>query len=107
MFLLLAFGVDAAEELKEKNTKCFNAAGEELSAAKHKLILLSATAERQINAAKQALVGLKLLLILLMFLLLAFGVDAAEELEEKNTKCFNAAGEELSAAKHKLILLSA
>nr|GEU42687.1 hypothetical protein [Tanacetum cinerariifolium] len=33
-----------------------------------------------------------------------FGVDAAEELE-KNTKCVNAACEELSAVKHKLMLL--
>nr|GEU61030.1 hypothetical protein [Tanacetum cinerariifolium] len=50
------------------------------------------------------IVGLKLLLILLI-LLLAFRVDAAKELEE-NTKCFSAAGEELSPAKHKLMLLS-
>nr|GEU70965.1 hypothetical protein [Tanacetum cinerariifolium] len=30
----------------KKNTKCVNAAGEELSAVKHKLMLLDTTAER-------------------------------------------------------------
>nr|GFA37765.1 hypothetical protein [Tanacetum cinerariifolium] len=34
-----AFGVDAVEEIKE-NTKCVNAANEELTVVKHKLMLL-------------------------------------------------------------------
>nr|GEU75921.1 putative ribonuclease H-like domain-containing protein [Tanacetum cinerariifolium] len=59
----------------KKNTKCFNAAGEELSAVKHKLTLLDTAVEGRVNTAN------------------------------KNTKCFNAAGEELSAVKHKLTLL--
>nr|GEX47321.1 hypothetical protein [Tanacetum cinerariifolium] len=46
------FGVDAAKEF-EKNTKCFNAVGEELSAIKHKLMLLNTAAEgRVVSAAK-------------------------------------------------------
>nr|GEW05810.1 hypothetical protein [Tanacetum cinerariifolium] len=49
-------------------------------------------------------VGLNLLLILVIFLLLAFRVDAVKEIK-KNTKCVNAANEELTAAKHKLILV--
>nr|GFD13847.1 hypothetical protein [Tanacetum cinerariifolium] len=36
----------------KKNTKCFNAAGEELSAVKHKLMLLDTTAEGRVNTAK-------------------------------------------------------
>nr|GFA47442.1 hypothetical protein [Tanacetum cinerariifolium]GFA55945.1 hypothetical protein [Tanacetum cinerariifolium] len=36
----------------KKNTKCFNAAGEELSAVKHKLMLLDTAAEGQVNSAK-------------------------------------------------------
>nr|GEV40003.1 hypothetical protein [Tanacetum cinerariifolium] len=36
----------------KKNTKCFNAAGEELSAVKHKLMLLDTAAEGQVNTAK-------------------------------------------------------
>nr|GEX72393.1 hypothetical protein [Tanacetum cinerariifolium] len=35
-----------------KNTKCFNAAGEELSAIKHKLMLLDTVAEGRVNTAK-------------------------------------------------------
>nr|GEY26032.1 hypothetical protein [Tanacetum cinerariifolium] len=37
----------------KKNTKCFNAAGEELSVVKHKLILLHTAAERRVNTAKE------------------------------------------------------
>nr|GFA04977.1 hypothetical protein [Tanacetum cinerariifolium] len=36
----------------KKNTKCFNAAGEELSAVKHKLMLLDIAAEERVNTAK-------------------------------------------------------
>nr|GEV65905.1 hypothetical protein [Tanacetum cinerariifolium] len=36
----------------KKNTKCFNAVGEELSAVKHKLMLLDTTAEGRVNTAK-------------------------------------------------------
>nr|GEW12350.1 hypothetical protein [Tanacetum cinerariifolium] len=36
----------------KKNTKCFNAAGEELSAVKHKLMLLDTAADRRVNTAK-------------------------------------------------------
>nr|GEU43894.1 reverse transcriptase [Tanacetum cinerariifolium] len=36
----------------KKNTKCFNAAGEELSAVKHKLMLLDTAAEGRVNTAK-------------------------------------------------------
>nr|GFA80560.1 hypothetical protein [Tanacetum cinerariifolium] len=35
----------------KKNTKCFNAAGEELSAVKHKLMLLDTAAEGRVNTA--------------------------------------------------------
>nr|GEW10970.1 hypothetical protein [Tanacetum cinerariifolium] len=35
-----------------ENTKCFNAAGEELSAVKHKLMLLDTAAEGRVNTAK-------------------------------------------------------
>nr|GEW85609.1 Gag-Pol polyprotein [Tanacetum cinerariifolium] len=38
--------------ITRKNTKCFNAAGEELSAVKHKLMLLDTAAERRVNTAK-------------------------------------------------------
>nr|GFC65108.1 hypothetical protein [Tanacetum cinerariifolium] len=38
------FGVDAAEKIKG-NTKCVSAAGEELTTAKHKLILWSSAVE--------------------------------------------------------------
>nr|GEU65808.1 copia protein [Tanacetum cinerariifolium] len=48
---LLSFGVDAAKELKEKH-QVFNAAGEELCAAKHKLMLLDTAAKGRINTAK-------------------------------------------------------
>nr|GEY90548.1 hypothetical protein [Tanacetum cinerariifolium] len=48
---LISFGVDAAKEFEE-NTKCFNAAGEELSAVKHKLMLLDTAAEGGVNYAK-------------------------------------------------------
>nr|GEX74600.1 hypothetical protein [Tanacetum cinerariifolium] len=41
------FGVDAAMELEEKH-QVFNAAGEELSAAKHKLMLLDTATERRL-----------------------------------------------------------
>nr|GEW61626.1 hypothetical protein [Tanacetum cinerariifolium] len=36
----------------KKNTKCFNAAGEELSAVKHKLILMDTATEERVNTAK-------------------------------------------------------
>nr|GEX84702.1 hypothetical protein [Tanacetum cinerariifolium] len=36
----------------KKNTKCFNAAGEELSVVKHKLMLLDTAAEGRVNFAK-------------------------------------------------------
>nr|GEU83758.1 hypothetical protein [Tanacetum cinerariifolium] len=36
----------------KKNTKCFNAAGEELSAVKHKLMLLDTDAKGRVNTAK-------------------------------------------------------
>nr|GEU75920.1 acetyl-coenzyme A carboxylase carboxyl transferase subunit alpha, chloroplastic [Tanacetum cinerariifolium] len=36
----------------KKNTKCFNAAGEELSAVKHKLMLLDTAAEGRVNTTK-------------------------------------------------------
>nr|GEW67296.1 ribonuclease H-like domain-containing protein [Tanacetum cinerariifolium] len=49
--ILISFGVDAAWSLK-KNTKCFNAVGEELSAVKHKLMLLDTAAEGRVNTAK-------------------------------------------------------
>nr|GFB15426.1 zf-CCHC domain-containing protein/DUF4219 domain-containing protein/UBN2 domain-containing protein [Tanacetum cinerariifolium] len=42
---------ERAENLK-KNTKYFNAAGEELSAVKHKLMLLDIAAEGRVNTAK-------------------------------------------------------
>nr|GFC00044.1 hypothetical protein [Tanacetum cinerariifolium]GFC00102.1 hypothetical protein [Tanacetum cinerariifolium] len=45
------YEVDAAKELEEK-TKCFNAAGEEFSAVKHKLMLLDTAAEGRVNTAK-------------------------------------------------------
>nr|GEY10701.1 hypothetical protein [Tanacetum cinerariifolium] len=45
-----AFGVDAVEEIK-KNTKCVNAADEELTAAKHKLMLLKLKLFKNIAAA--------------------------------------------------------
>nr|GEV84510.1 hypothetical protein [Tanacetum cinerariifolium] len=38
----------------KKNTKCFNAAGEELSTVKHKLMLLDTAAERRVNTANAA-----------------------------------------------------
>nr|GEW51398.1 hypothetical protein [Tanacetum cinerariifolium] len=50
---LLSFKVDAAMGL-DKNIKCFNAAGEELSAAKHKLMLLD-----KVKARDTALVNLR------------------------------------------------
>nr|GFC03606.1 hypothetical protein [Tanacetum cinerariifolium] len=49
-------------------------------------------------------VGLKLLLILLIFLILALELMLPRSLK-KNTKCVNAVGEELSVVKHKLKLL--
>nr|GEW17774.1 hypothetical protein [Tanacetum cinerariifolium] len=49
---LLSFGVDAAIELEEKH-QVFNAAGEELSAAKHKLMLLDTAAERRLMLLSQ------------------------------------------------------
>nr|GEU39877.1 hypothetical protein [Tanacetum cinerariifolium] len=52
------------------------------------------------------IVGLNLLLILVIFLLLAFRVDAVEEIKE-NTKCVNAVNEELTAAKHNPQVISA
>nr|GEX92130.1 hypothetical protein [Tanacetum cinerariifolium] len=39
------------ERSLKKNTKCVNAAGEELSAVKHKLMLLHTAAERRVNTA--------------------------------------------------------
>nr|GEV34588.1 retrovirus-related Pol polyprotein from transposon TNT 1-94 [Tanacetum cinerariifolium] len=50
---LLSFGVDAAMEFEEKNTKCVNAAGEELSAVKRKLMLLDTGAERRLMLLSQ------------------------------------------------------
>nr|GEV65367.1 hypothetical protein [Tanacetum cinerariifolium] len=49
----VSFGVDAAMDLEEKHL-VFNAAGEELSAAKQKLMLLDSAAERRINAAESS-----------------------------------------------------
>nr|GEZ91042.1 hypothetical protein [Tanacetum cinerariifolium] len=46
------FGVDAAMELEEKH-EVFNAAGEELSATKHKLMLLDTAAERRLMLLSQ------------------------------------------------------
>nr|GEV89245.1 hypothetical protein [Tanacetum cinerariifolium] len=46
------FGVDAAMELEEKH-QVFNAAGEELSAAKHKLMLLDTAAKRRLLLLSQ------------------------------------------------------
>nr|GEV62421.1 retrotransposon protein, putative, unclassified [Tanacetum cinerariifolium] len=46
------FGVDAAMELEEKH-KVFNDTGEELSAAKHKLMLLDTAAERRLLLLSQ------------------------------------------------------
>nr|GEU40463.1 hypothetical protein [Tanacetum cinerariifolium] len=40
------------ERSLKKNTKCFNATGEELSAVKHKLMLLDTAAEERVNTAK-------------------------------------------------------
>nr|GFA74646.1 hypothetical protein [Tanacetum cinerariifolium] len=37
----------------KKNTKCFNAAGEELSAVKHKLMLLDTAAKGRVNTANE------------------------------------------------------
>nr|GEY26286.1 hypothetical protein [Tanacetum cinerariifolium] len=51
-YLLLSFGVDAAIELEEKH-EVFNAAGEELSAAKHKMMLLDTAAERRLMLLSQ------------------------------------------------------
>nr|GEW90258.1 hypothetical protein [Tanacetum cinerariifolium] len=48
----ISFGVDAAMELEEKH-QVFNAAGEELSAAKHKLMLLDTAAERRLMLLSQ------------------------------------------------------
>nr|GEW04926.1 hypothetical protein [Tanacetum cinerariifolium] len=48
---LLSFGVNAAMDLEEKHY-VFNAAGEELSAAKQKLMLLNSVAEGRINAVE-------------------------------------------------------
>nr|GEY78597.1 ribonuclease H-like domain-containing protein [Tanacetum cinerariifolium] len=53
---------------------------------------------------KEKGVGLNLLLILVIFLLLAFRVDAVEKIKEKHM-CVSAANVELTAAKHKLMLL--
>nr|GEU72594.1 putative ribonuclease H-like domain-containing protein [Tanacetum cinerariifolium] len=47
-----SFGVDAAMELEEKH-QVFNAAGEELSAAKHKLMLLDTAAKRRLLLLSQ------------------------------------------------------
>nr|GEW74602.1 hypothetical protein [Tanacetum cinerariifolium] len=44
---LLSFGIDVAKELEEKH-QVFNAAGEELSATKHKLMLLDTAGERRL-----------------------------------------------------------
>nr|GEV25825.1 synaptobrevin, longin-like domain protein [Tanacetum cinerariifolium] len=38
--------------LAQKNNKCFNAAGEELSAVKHKLMLMHTAVERRVNTAQ-------------------------------------------------------
>nr|GEW53881.1 retrovirus-related Pol polyprotein from transposon TNT 1-94 [Tanacetum cinerariifolium] len=46
-----SFRVDVTKELKEKH-KCFNVAGEELSAVKHKLMLLDTTVEGRVNTTK-------------------------------------------------------
>nr|GFA56122.1 hypothetical protein [Tanacetum cinerariifolium] len=45
---LLSFGVDATIDLEEKH-KVFNAAGEELSVAKQKMMLLDSVAERSLR----------------------------------------------------------
>nr|GEZ42219.1 hypothetical protein [Tanacetum cinerariifolium] len=50
------------------------------------------------------IVGLLLVLILLIFQLLALELMLPWSLK-KNTKCFNVAGEKLSDAKHKFVLL--
>nr|GEU44639.1 hypothetical protein [Tanacetum cinerariifolium] len=47
-----SFGVDADMELEEKH-QVFNAAGEELSATKHKLMLLDTTAKRRLLLLSQ------------------------------------------------------
>nr|GEU49503.1 DNA-directed DNA polymerase [Tanacetum cinerariifolium] len=41
-------------ELIRKNTKCFNAAGEELSVVKHKLMLLDTAVKRRVNTTNEA-----------------------------------------------------
>nr|GEU41896.1 putative ribonuclease H-like domain-containing protein [Tanacetum cinerariifolium] len=43
---------DRQDNSLKKNTKCVNAAGEELSAVKHKLMLLHTAAESRVNTAK-------------------------------------------------------
>nr|GEV20885.1 hypothetical protein [Tanacetum cinerariifolium] len=48
----IAFGVDTIEEIK-KNTKCVNAVNEELTAAKHKLMMLKLKLFKNIVAAKE------------------------------------------------------
>nr|GEZ18248.1 hypothetical protein [Tanacetum cinerariifolium] len=50
IFQLLALELMMPRNLK-KNTKCFNAAGEELSAVKHKLMLLDTAAKGRVNTA--------------------------------------------------------
>nr|GEX85324.1 hypothetical protein [Tanacetum cinerariifolium] len=44
-------GLESVEARLLKNTKCFNTAGEELSAVKHKLMLLHTAAKRRVNTA--------------------------------------------------------
>nr|GEX71518.1 hypothetical protein [Tanacetum cinerariifolium] len=57
VLILLIFQLLALELMLPKNmkkyTKCFNAAGEELSAVKHKLMLLNTAAEGRVNIAKK------------------------------------------------------
>nr|GEW94573.1 ribonuclease H-like domain-containing protein [Tanacetum cinerariifolium] len=50
------FGVDAAMELEEKH-QVFNVAGKELSAAKHKLMLLDTVAERRLMLLSQVIIN--------------------------------------------------
>nr|GEY91282.1 hypothetical protein [Tanacetum cinerariifolium] len=76
----------------KKNTKCFNAAGEELSDAKHKLMLLDTAAERRLMLLSQDKTLLELMLL---------------KRSKENTKCVSAADEELTAAKHNPQVVSA
>nr|GEY33627.1 hypothetical protein [Tanacetum cinerariifolium] len=75
-----------------KNTKCFNAAGEELSVIKHKLMLLDTVAEGRVNTANQMvkfvfhLLDLSSGTVLLYQKLLEFNPG---KLENTNSVCSN------------------